>query len=541
MDLRDHFRVIWRRKWPILAIAVLVAVLVYVSFGRQAPVYQAKAQLSVTPGQVSAGSGQTQSDTLFLAATYAQLGDTAPVVMAAVREAHLPLDEQTAARRLTITASTSVGFISVTATGPSPAAAVALTRGEADALTAAVTAEQEAALFSQLKKVDVEIAATSAQLAAAPPGSPQLATLQAQLQAQDQLVSNRQSQPFDEVNVVGPARGNNSPVSPQPKKYALLGFVTALVVDSELAVLIEALSDRFPAERLEDEVVKTSGLPVLAHIPEGDAGTVTVTEAFRKVRTGLMFMAEAQDVQTVAVVGAEPGAGKSFVSVNLARAVSELGDVVVLIDGDMRRPVIHDRIGVARTPGLSEVLAGARTKLSLRTTPAYPNMMIMPAGEIVADPSALLGHRLASHVLVPVLKQSRTTELVVIDTPPEALFPDALTIAAQCDVTIVVVDARTGRRRALRRTLADLRQVGAKPFGVVLNRSTAGTSEDATNYYGVDRAPIGYRRIDALLTSLRRNKHASNGRLKVFPSPAAVPEQRVQRPANRRTKTPPRP
>jgi receptor protein-tyrosine kinase len=64
----------------------------------------------------------------------------------------------------------------------------------------------------------------------------------------------------------------------------------------------------------------------------------------------------------------------------------------------------------------------------------------------------------------------------VVDSPPEGLFSDALTIAAQCDAAIVVVDARGGRRRSLRRTLDQLRQVGAKPLGIVLNRSSRGAA-----------------------------------------------------------------
>lgn len=496
MNLRDHFQVIWRRKWAILAVAVLVAAAIYGWFARQPPVYQAQAQLSVTPGQAGSGGATTGSDTVFLAATYAQLGTTPPVVGAALHVARLPIDERTAAKRLSVAASSSVGFISVTAIGPSLGAAEALARSETDALTAAVTTQQQAGLAAQLQKVNSDIANVTSQLDAAPGGSPQQSVLQAQLQALEQVATTRQSQPLDVLNVVAPARPNSSPVSPRPTRDALLGFVTVLVIVSELTVLIETFSDRFPADRLEDEVIKVSGLPVLAHVPEGSGANVT--EAFRKVRTSLLFMDNAEQVRAVAIVGNEPGAGKSFVSINLAATVAQLGVCVVLVDGDMRRPVIHQRLEIPRSPGLSDVLAGKEATDGLHPLADRPDLLAMPAGEEVADPSGLLANGLTRRVLAPLSTSlPANTELLVVDTPPEALFTDALTIAAQCDATIMVVDVRTARRRSLRRALDELNRVGAKPFGIVLNRSSRGASNDAYNYYGTNRRGSGLRRSHA--------------------------------------------
>jgi uncharacterized protein involved in exopolysaccharide biosynthesis len=163
MNLRDHFHIIWRRKWVVLAVAILVAGGVYIWFGQESKVYQAQAQLSVTPGEVASGAGATQSDALFLAATYAQLAKTAPVVQAAVRNSGLALGEPAAFKRLSVGASSTVGFITVTATGPSPQAATALARGETDALTASVTAQQESALTAQLKSLNSRIDAVTTQ------------------------------------------------------------------------------------------------------------------------------------------------------------------------------------------------------------------------------------------------------------------------------------------------------------------------------------------------------------------------------------------
>lgn len=464
-----------------IAVALAVGVAVYAWRVNQPNLYQAQAQLSVTPGQLNSGLGAAESDTVFLADTYAELAQTVPVVVTAVHNAKLHLDEGTASKRLAIVASSTIGFISVTATGPSPGAAAALARGETDALTAAVTAQQETALATQLDKINTEVININGQISALPPASTQLPLLQAQLLALEQVAANRQSQPLDELAVVAPARSSPSPISPRPARDALFGLLTALVVASELVALLEALGDRFPTDRLEEEVIRATELAVLARLPDGDGPGVV--EASRKLRTSLLFTSDAARVRSVAIVSSEPGAGKSFISINLAVAVAELGVSTVLIDGDMRRPVIHQRLGIPRTPGLSEVLGGVDPTQGLHPLEARPNLLVMPAGVEVEDPSGALAQGLGGRVVTPLATAlPRSDEVVVVDTPPEGLFPDAVTIAALCDATIVVVDARGTRRRSLGRTLAQLHQVGAKPIGIVINRARRDGSRGY--YYG---------------------------------------------------------
>lgn len=480
MDLRDHFHVIWRRRWVVLALSVLIAGAVYGVSSLQAKVYQAQAEVSVTPGTSANGQGLAQTDTLFVTSTYAQLAVTRPVVQDALRRSHLHIDVGTATKRLTVTASNDIGFLSVAAAGPSPSAATALAASEVKALLATVASQQAQALASQLAGVQASIAGVTRQLHAAPSGSAAQALLTTQLQSLYQAVANRQSQPADQLTVVAPARADPTPLSPKPKRNALLGFVTALVLDSELVVLYEAVSDRFPAEKLDEEVARISGLPVLAHVPVGDAAVVV--ESFRSLRTNLLFMDTAQKMRAVAVVSAEPGAGKSFTSINLAISVAELGVSVALVDADLRRPALAERLGLPVSPGLSDVLRGAKLLSScLRPVEGIPELRVLPAGEELGDPAGLMARSLATRVLRGFDHEDvPSAELVVIDTPAEALFPDAVTVAVHCDGVIVVVDARKGRRRALLHTLERLTQVNATPLGIVVNRANV---EGNASYY----------------------------------------------------------
>jgi capsular polysaccharide biosynthesis protein len=157
MDLMDHFRVIYRRRWPVLLASLLVASLAYAWSVTRAPVYRAKALISVTSGRAVSGESVTEEDTLFLSRNYAELARTRPVVADAASRSGLRLSPAEARRRLSSEAASDVGFLTITADGPSPAGATALANGAVDALLAAVTAQQSEALREALAPVESEI------------------------------------------------------------------------------------------------------------------------------------------------------------------------------------------------------------------------------------------------------------------------------------------------------------------------------------------------------------------------------------------------
>lgn len=482
MDLRAHFGAIWRRRWLVLALAVVVAVGVFGLTKLEAPTYQAQAELSVTPAVVgSSGQGTSQDRAIFLASTYAQLASTEPVLALAARDSGLHITEIAAARLLTTTASTSLGFLTVTAKGPSAGAAQALARGLTQALLTTVTAQTNQSLQAELNPVEAEIKSVSANLQNANLSAAERAALEAEYQALVQAATTRQLQPADQLTVVAPARADPSPVAPGPKRDAVLAFLLALVLLSEGAAAVAALSDRFPAEALDEEVGRVTGVPLLAHVPEG--GGEDTVEAFRTLRTNLLFMDEASQTRTVAVVSVDAGAGKSFIAVRLAAAMAELGVAAALIDGDMRRPVVHERLNIPRQPGLGNLLGGAEVSECGHLYPDEPNLLVIPAGIPLPDPAGSLSRHLTRRVLGPLA----AARFIVIDTPAESVFPDAATIAANCDGTIVVIDASVTKRREARSMMARLRQVNANPIGAVVNRSA--NAPRSTAYYSQQAPP----------------------------------------------------
>jgi len=466
MDLFSHFRIMWRRKWQIVVGALLVAVIVFGFEHLEPKVYQATAQLGVVVGQdIANNSGTSQTDTLFLADTYANLADTVPVVRDSIKRSGLHIDQDTASGRLSVQASTTVGVVTVAANGPSTISATALANGMVSALVNAVTTSQQQQRTAQLTPALVQLQQLEQQLAAMSASDPSRANLQTEITALQQSITNEEVIPLNSVSIIAPASAGSAPVAPKPKTTAILAFVTALVVLAELMVVMEIVSDRFSTVLGDDDIRQVTGLPVLAHIPEG--GGPETTEAFRTLRTSLLFMVAAEEVRTIAVVSPDPGAGKSFVSLHLARSASESGVATVVIDGDLRRPVIDRELRLPRAPGLSDVLLGADISTAMHRVSNDNGLLAIPAGPAVPDPAGLLGSHLQGRVLRPL----EGARVVVMDTPASDLFPDAATISSQCDATILVIDAKSTKRRTVRTMLDRLRQVQVIPLGVVVNRA----------------------------------------------------------------------
>lgn len=460
MGLSEYLRVMWRRKWRVLAVALLLAGVVYMRSDSRPEEYRAEAVLSVTPGHAA-----SPAETAFLARSHAMLAQTRPVVQRAVDEGQLRLGASSARDQVKAT-SIGDGFVAITGDGSSPARAEQLASAVADSLVATVKARQEAARTEALAPAVAELADLERQLSSRdlPADAPLRTALLARYSELTRAVTAARLSPLDRIEVISPARAASSPVAPTPSSDALLTFLAALVAFSILAIAVEAFSDRFSTERPAEEATRVTGLPVLAEIPR--AGGAEVIEAFRTLRTSLMFMSTSERLRTLAIVSVDPGSGKTFTALNLAREAAALEVPVVLIDGDLRRPVLHDRLGLPRSPGLSESLAGSADSATVGHL-VQGWLRVVPSGAPVADPAGLFG----GHGFKETLESMTWAELVVVDTPAGGLFADALAIASQCDATIIVVDALNSRRRPVRALVENLRQVSAQPIGVVLNKT----------------------------------------------------------------------
>jgi capsular exopolysaccharide synthesis family protein len=206
-----------------------------------------------------------------------------------------------------------------------------------------------------------------------------------------------------------------------------------------------------------------------------------VAEACRVIRTNLLFMSPDEPFQSLMVVSANPREGKTVVAVSLAITLAQSGKRVLLIDTDMRRPRVH-RVFRMRPPvGITSVLVNEVSLDDAVVETEVPNLWILPCGPIPPNPSELLH----SHRFQELLKQARAKfERVVFDTPPVGAVTDALVIGPQIDGAVLVARGRKTVRARAAAVLNQMRGLGVRVAGVVLNDVDLRKEGGVTYYYG---------------------------------------------------------
>jgi capsular exopolysaccharide synthesis family protein len=474
MDLAAHFRVIAQNWLRILLISIAIAVLVFAWSSVQSKKYQAETTLVVNPGGGTTAGETLAAASAFLAQSYAKYADTPSVIRTTIRTSNLDLTLKEATERISASQVGELGFVELKATGANKAEAERLARFGAAALIATVQSVQTQRKFADLAPIQRSRQNLIEQLNALPADSPNRSAVEGQIDALNDAEVSIRSRRDDTLAVLAGAVASDNPVSPKPLRDAFLAFLVSLVVVAELTVLVHYVGDRFSKSEDTADVTRITGLPVLAKIPKGSG--LELVEAFRVLRTNLMVLEGAGKPRTLAVVSANQSAGKTFTAVHLAQSAAGLDEKVVIVDADLRRPSVHERLGVPRAPGLSAVLQGNDLATMLRKLPDTPFLRVLTSGAPVQDASAVLGARPFRHVLDSL----RAVRLVVVDTPPAAMFADAMAVASQCDATIFVLDVKTSRRRQVRQTLEALERAGANLVGVVVNRTA---SPKRSSYY----------------------------------------------------------
>jgi capsular exopolysaccharide synthesis family protein len=460
MDIGQHFRIIWRRRVPILLLSVLIAGLVYLWSSNQQKVFQATSSVSV-----DAAVGNTpniEQASLLRARTYSQMATSTPVLQAAIREADLPFNVTQLRRKLTVATSSSVPLINITSRGGSTGQAIRINAAVGEALVDKVLADQQQELADRLESLEAQIAVQQERVDATEGAEKQVESnvLQTLLQRKTDL----QTAERDRLEVQGEPFALARAISPKPMRDTLLAFVLALIVNAELVVGLTALGDRFSSERDVARLLAERGIPILGRIPSSRSRP-DLLDAFRELRTNLIVHQETAERLRIAVTGVEPRAGKTFVSVHAAQSLADLGFETVLIDADLRAPSVHRVLGLERSPGLTEVLLDGAEPAVDRSEEG--SLQVITAGRPVEDAVGLL----AGPDFEVLLDKLAATSFVMVDTPPAGLFADAGAVARSCDGYLLVVRAGAGRRGDLEETIGRLDQVGALPLGAVLNRS----------------------------------------------------------------------
>jgi tyrosine-protein kinase Etk/Wzc len=215
------------------------------------------------------------------------------------------------------------------------------------------------------------------------------------------------------------------------------------------------------------------------------------SEAYRALRTNVTFVnAEQRQLQLICVTSPGPGEGKSTTASNLAITLAQQGTRTLLVDADLRRPLVHRAFNLVQEPGLTDVLVGtAHLKEAIRPN-VITNLDVLPAGALPPNPSELLG----SEPMQRLLEQLRTEyDTVIFDSPPTLAVTDAAVLGAGADAVILVLRAGETEEVAAQRALQQLRRVQARVAGSVLN-GVERERDRYYNYYVYYRSDRGERR-----------------------------------------------
>jgi len=190
-------------------------------------------------------------------------------------------------------------------------------------------------------------------------------------------------------------------------------------------------------------------------------------ESYRSLRTSLLLQGASEPPKVVAVTSSLPLEGKTLTAVNCAAVLAQQGARVLLVDADLRRPSLHKAFGIPQDPGLSDILAGACTESAATVTAeAISNLSLLASGAPPEFPAEML----ASEKMLELMQRWRLQyDHVILDTPPVAMFTDAVVLGAQADAVLLVARASTTTRQMLRHTRDTLQRANLHIAGVVLN------------------------------------------------------------------------
>ena len=297
-----------------------------------------------------------------------------------------------------------------------------------------------------------------------------------------------------ELTVVANSRQNNVqvieradvpkvPYAPNPKREWLNAMMAGIVVAFGLAFGIEYLDDtvKTPEDITRRLRVPLPGLVPAIHGDRVPVLTETVPhdfgEAFRSLRTSLVFTSGSEKTRVVAVTSSQPLEGKTTTAANLALALALGGARVLLIDADMRRPGLHKTLGMENGTGLSHLLIGqARVRDAIQKTPE-PNLLVITAGRTPPNPSELLASERMNSFLLNL--QHGPFDWVIIDTPPVLAVTDAVILAPKVSGVVFVIGSEMTRRTHAERALETLRTSRPRALTAVLNR----VDFDRNKYY----------------------------------------------------------
>jgi polysaccharide biosynthesis transport protein len=288
------------------------------------------------------------------------------------------------------------------------------------------------------------------------------------------------------VSLVEPALQPTEPVRPRMNLNLLLGMVLGLLIGIGLAILRDMLDKSIETP---GELEAAGTAPVVGTIPPFKTARSRIpvmeqprtgaAEAFRKLRTNFAFLGV--DRESVCCVVTSPGIGngKSTVTANLALALTQAGQRVVIVDADLRKPAQHRIFGLQQRVGVTTVLLDQVDAVDALQRPYPTGPAVLTCGQLPPNPSELLGSQRMAELLHALRGM---TDVILIDCPPLLPVTDPMVLSQFADGVLLIVRAGSTSRDEVKAAVAACAKVGATVFGTVLNASRLGDGDQPAYY-----------------------------------------------------------
>jgi capsular exopolysaccharide synthesis family protein len=319
------------------------------------------------------------------------------------------------------------------------------------------------------------------------------------------------------ISLIDPAVTPRVPVGPNRLRVILIGLLLSMGLGTVIALVIEFLDNTV---KTTNDVLHLLNLPTLAVIPAMGAGksqlfsakrkggrpktavkeaesanlptlkgpgkglagkrNAILAEAYRGLRTSVLLSTAGSPPKTILITSSQPGEGKTTTTINTAGALAMLGAKVLIIDSDLRRPMIHKALKLEPSRGLSTYLSQKEASLGELIQPTEtPNLFVLTCGPLPPNPAELISSRRMKEL---VRIASEHYDHILIDSPPLITVTDPVILSTLVQGVALVVQGGRSKRATVKRARQELTNVGAKVFGVVLNNVNV-EDEGYDDYY----------------------------------------------------------
>jgi capsular exopolysaccharide synthesis family protein len=299
------------------------------------------------------------------------------------------------------------------------------------------------------------------------------------------------------IRVVEKAERPRGPISPNRMRNYQVAVILGLLVGIGLALGFEHLDNTF---KTPEDVKEHLQVPFLGMVPDvglkatgGAARGPTasyvlknpgsaVADAYRVLRTNLIFTSAETTGRVILVTSASPGEGKTTTLATLAVALAQNGAKVLAVDGDLRRPTLNHHFGLQKTPGLTDLIVGKAAASQAIQSTRVNGLQVLPCGYQPPNPAELLGSPMMKQILDAIRAHY---DWVLIDAPPLLAMADAPVLCSLVEGVVLVLAAEAATKPAVMRAIDQIHSVGGKLTGVLLNRvNLERNSYYYSQYYG---------------------------------------------------------